>query len=110
MTNLVSRQFGSVLIPAFSNFWVALLIITLFTIPQTASGVDYKKAEFHPVVNSKGVGVIDPSDEIVNKLYLGESLRLLPIKNETSRMIASSPTWRRWISICKSGRAFISCS
>jgi len=47
-----------------------------------SSGVDYKKAEFHPVVNSKGVGVIDPSDEIVNKFYLGESLRLLPIKND----------------------------
>src|SRR5260221_9711139 len=82
MTNLVSRQFGSVLIYPFRKFWVAVLIITLFTIPQTASGVDYKKAEFHPVVNSKGVGVIDPSDEIVNKFYLGESLRLLPIKND----------------------------
>jgi hypothetical protein len=76
------QSIGSVLICSFRKLWVTVLIVAFFTIPQIAPGIYDEKAELQPMVNSEGIGVINPSNEIRNYLDFGEDLRLLSIKND----------------------------
>ena len=55
----------SVLICFLRRFWIPILIVSILTASEFASGVANKKAEFNPVWDVELIGVIDPSNNVV---------------------------------------------
>lgn len=55
------------LLVAWRYLWVAILIVAFLANPKSAVGINNNEAKFYPVRNTKGIIVINTSDEVIKK-------------------------------------------